>query len=125
MDDLVLVHNDKAQLHQWKEQIIQFLHDELCLTVHPRKTRLFPARSGVEFVGYRTWQHRIRVRRSTVQLLKRRWKHLLYGYQEGTVSKDELREIFYAWVAHMKHASPKQVNRLIRKLYEQYKEVAK
>ena len=123
MDDLLIISNDKQGLQQWKQQIIQFLHNELYLTVHPRKTRLFPARTGVEFVGYVIWRHKIRIRSSTVKLFKRRWKQLLRQYQQGLLSKDELREIFYSWVAHLSHASPRQANQLIKKLYSQYKDI--
>lgn len=123
MDDLLIISNDKQGLQQWKQQIVQFLHNELYLTVHPRKTRLFPARTGVEFVGYVIWRHKIRIRSSTVKLFKRRWKQLLRQYQQGLLSKDELREIFYSWVAHLSHASPRQANQLIQKLYSQYKDI--
>ena len=123
MDDLMVISDDKQALGRWKQQITQFLHDELYLTVHPRKTRLFPARTGVEFVGYVIWRHKIRVRSSTVKLFKRRWKQLLKHHKAGTISKEELGEIFYSWVAHLSHASPRQANQLIRKLYSQYTEV--
>ena len=125
MDDLILICDDKQQLRDWQQQITDFLYDELCLTIHPRKTRLYPARVGVSFVGYVTWPHKIRVRSSTVKLIKRRWKQLLKQYRQGTVSKHELAEVFYAWVAHMKHASPRQTNKLIRKLYAQYTDISK
>ena len=123
MDDLMVISDDKQALGRWKQQITQFLHDELYLTVHPRKTRLFPARTGVEFVGYVIWRHKISVRSSTVNLFKRRWKQLLKHHKAGTISKEELGEIFYSWVAHLSHASPRQANQLIRKLYSQYTEV--
>lgn len=123
MDDLVLVHDNKQELHTWRAEIISFLGDKLCLTVHPRKTRLFPARTGAEFVGYVIWRHKIRVRASTVKLIKKRWHTLLLCYQVGDFSSEELRDVFYSWVAHMKHASPQQANRLIRKLYGKYAEV--
>lgn len=120
MDDMLLVHDNKQQLHRWKAQITTFLNDELCLSVHPRKTRLFPASSGVEFVGYRIWRHRIRVRSSSLKLMKHRWRRLLKDYQRGSLGTEELREVFYSWVAHLQHGSPRETNKLIRKLHEQY-----
>ena len=123
MDDLLIVSDDKAQLKRWQNEIIAFLRNELCLTVHPRKTRLFPVRLGVEFVGYVIWPHKIRVRSSTVKLCKKRWRVLLKMYRSGAITKEELREIFYAWVAHIKHASPRQARQLVLIMYQQYKEV--
>ena len=125
MDDMLLVHDNKAQLHQWKEQITAFLRDELCLTVHPRKTRLFPAHRGVEFVGYVIWRHKIRVRSSSLKLIKKRWRRMLKQYQKGYLTKEDLRTVFYSWVAHTSHASPRLSNKFIRKLYSQYKEITK
>lgn len=123
MDDLIIVNDNKYQLSELKQQIVQFLHNDLYLTVHPRKTRLFPTRTGVEFVGYVIWRHKIRIRSGSVKLFKRRWKQLLTQYSRGSLSKDELRQIFYSWVAHVSHASPGQANQLVMKLYEQYKAV--
>jgi RNA-directed DNA polymerase len=123
MDDLMIISDNKQQLRDWQHQITDFLRDELCLTVHPRKTRLYPAKDGVSFVGYVIWRHKIRVRSSTVKLIKQRWKRMLKQYQRGDIDKQDLAEVFYAWVAHLKHASPRQTNQLIRKLYSQYQEI--
>lgn len=123
MDDLMLVHNSKQQLLEWQRQITAFLHDELCLTVHPRKTRLLPAYLGVEFVGYVIWRHKIRVRSSSVKHIKKRWKQMLRQYHKGTLAKEDLQVVFYSWVAHVMHASPRQSNQLILKLYQQYKDI--
>ena len=123
MDDLMIISDNKQQLRDWQHQITDFLMDELCLTIHPRKTRLYPAKDGVSFVGYVIWRHKIRVRSSTVKLIKQRWKRMLKQYQRGDIDKQDLAEVFYAWVAHLKHASPRQTNQLIRKLYSQYQEI--
>ena len=52
MDDILFFHQDKAVLQQWQGKITTFLYEQLYLTVNPKKVRIYPARFGVDFVGY-------------------------------------------------------------------------
>lgn len=52
VDDFLLFHDDKARLHQWKQEIMNFLVS-LRLTVHERKSVVFPVSDGIDFLGYR------------------------------------------------------------------------
>ncbi len=125
MDDIVIVSDDKRQLQEWQKDIITFLHDKLLLTVHPKKTRLFPARLGVDFVGYVIWPYKIRIRSSTLKNFKKRWRTMLKQYCNGDIEKEDLRATFYSWVAHVNHASPRQARALVLGLYSQYLAVRK
>lgn len=65
VDDLLLIDPDKDRLLFARDAIRSFLDQRLALTLHPGKTRLQPARHGVDFVGYRIMSHRAYVRAST------------------------------------------------------------
>lgn len=65
VDDLVLMDPDKDRLIQARDQITQFMRDELMLTMHGGKTRLQPVDHGLDFVGWRLLPHRRYVRRRT------------------------------------------------------------
>jgi hypothetical protein len=112
-------------LQEWQKAIIAFLLDKLQLTVHPKKTRLFPARLGVDFVGYVIWPYKIRVRSSTLKNFKKRWRTMLKQYKKGAIEKEDLQATFYSWVAHVNHASPRQARALVLSLYGQYLAVRK
>src|SRR3989338_7030655 len=52
MDDLLLLHSDKNQLLNWRDEIDYFLKTKLFLTLHPRKQVLQPISRGIDFLGY-------------------------------------------------------------------------
>lgn len=66
-DDFLLFHNEKAQLHQWRQEIIHFLQT-LRLTLHEGKSAVFPVHLGVDFVGFRVFPTHRRLRRGNVQI---------------------------------------------------------
>lgn len=52
MDDLLLLHSDKNQLLEWRDEISEFLKEKLLLKPHPKKQMLQPVRHGIDFLGY-------------------------------------------------------------------------
>lgn len=55
MDDVIILCNSKLQLRIWKDQIEQFLLQELELHLN-KKTCIRPIGQGIEFVGYPKWR---------------------------------------------------------------------
>lgn len=107
MDDILLFHEDKAQLRKWQEKLTKFLYDELYLTVNPRKVRVYPARIGVDFVGYVLYPHTRRVRTSSVRRFRRRFSRKLKGLIEGQTNVSSVNATFNAWSAHVMHGNGK------------------
>lgn len=98
MDDFVFFHNDKAFLHNLKEEITGFLSDKLELTAHPHKAQVVPISLGVNWLGLRLFPHHQRLRQSTVaRFLKRAHRA---KKSEGALSDDTIR----SWVSWTKNA---------------------
>lgn len=113
MDDILFFHHDKAQLHAWKEAMITFLHDDLFLTANPRKTRLYPTKHGVDFVGYVIYPQAMRLRGSSVRRFKKRYRKQLESVMNGRTDPEVMRQSFNSWKAHAAHAkSEKLVEKL-------------
>lgn len=111
MDDILIFHEDKKELERLQQKIIEFLYNELYLTVNPRKVRLFPARVGVDFVGFIIWPYKRRVRGSSVRRFRRRFNKQLHRLQNEPLSKREVEKIissFEAWKAHAAHSKNPQ-----------------
>ena len=71
-DDFVLLHADKAFLHDALERIRTYLAERLRLTVKPNY-QIFPTRTrGLDFVGYRFFGNYILLRKSSATALKRK-----------------------------------------------------
>ncbi len=103
MDDILFFHPDKTQLRQWQQQITDFLHDELYLTVNPRKVRIYPARLGVDFVGFVLYRSHRRVRASSVRRFRRRFHRQLKLLMDGKLTAEALEASLSAWTAHVAH----------------------
>ena len=105
MDDILLFHPDKTVLHEWKTKLTEFLYEELYLTINPRKVRIYPARIGVDFVGYVIYPHASRVRASSVRRFRRQFNKKLHRLVENKTSVKSVDATFAAWSAHVMHSN--------------------
>lgn len=104
MDDFVLLHYDKKQLHTWKSEIEGYLTDKLHLQLN-LKTSVSPISQGVDFVGYRTWTtHRLLRKRSIIGM-KRKLRKLSRLYKTNERTLADIRQVIASWLGHAKHAN--------------------
>jgi hypothetical protein len=106
MDDMILLDNNPARLHDMKAQLEAFASD----TMHMRfsKWSVAPIHRGVNFLGYRIWPKHKLLRKQSVTRAKRAIKALqLRGDVDG------LNRFLAAWVGH---ASWADTNRLFASL---------
>lgn len=72
MDDVVILSNDKRELHQLRKEINDYLQSELKLKVK-ENWQVFPTfKRGVDFVGYRTFMNYTLLRKSTCEQFKKK-----------------------------------------------------
>lgn len=88
MDDVIILGPDKETLHRWKEAIEVFLREALALDLN-NKTSIRPVRQGVEFVGVRIWSTHMKLRKSTVQRIKREVHKISAHYASGGLSREQ------------------------------------
>ncbi|MFQ5575468.1 MAG: reverse transcriptase domain-containing protein [Anaerolineae bacterium] len=117
MDDFLLFSDDKCQLHQWRETIHAFLADELRLQLHPRKSVVFPVRTGLDFCGFRIFPTHRRLRKSSVRRFVRRLRHQRAAFQQGELSYDEMTTSVRCWIAHASHGD---TWRLRQRIFQDY-----
>jgi retron-type reverse transcriptase len=109
MDDILFFHTDKAQLHAWRRAMVEFLYQDLYLTINPRKVRIYPAKFGVSFVGYVIYPHFLRLRGSSVRRFKKHYHRQLKAVMTERLQPARMRESFSSWKAHAAHARTKQL----------------
>jgi len=112
VDDFILFADDKARLHGWREEIGCWL-ERLRLTLHPRKSVVFPVRDGIDFLGYRVFPTRRRVRRVAVRRFTRRLRRLRESYRAGEVELDRVHQSVQSWIAHASHAQSYGLRRAV------------
>lgn len=107
MDDLVLVHEDKAYLRSILNALTHYAKEELHLQFN-EKTQIFPVSAGVDYLGwhfYLTDSGKVirRLRTSS----KRRWKRRLKAYQKqysaGEKPLEEITRSVASYNGHLRH----------------------
>jgi len=100
MDDIVVLSESKAWLHEVKRQVDAFLK-ALKLELHSRKQEIFPAVVGIDFLGYVTWHDHRKLRKRNVRRFIRR----LSGFERSsTVSKEHITGSVMSWKGYAQHA---------------------
>lgn len=102
MDDVIILCNDKKQLHDWKNRIESFLMNELELQLN-NKTCIRPIGQGIEFVGYRVWSTHVMIRKSTSLRIKRSLKHMSKGYKVRKITFRQVTDTLQSYVGMLEH----------------------
>lgn len=112
MDDVIILHQDKDQLHEWKRIIDTFLKEKLQLDLN-EKTCIRPITLGVEFCGYKIWNTHIKLRKSTALKMKRNLKKLQKEYEAGEVTVEEAKQTISSYLGILKHCDSYSLKRTI------------
>lgn len=111
MDDFVLFSDEKGQLHAWKDSIEHFLAAHLRLTLHPKKSVVFPTRIGIDFCGFVQFPTHRRLRRSSVRRFVRRFRRQRAAFCSGELSLTKWTESVRCWIAHAAHGDTWRLRR--------------
>lgn len=103
MDDFLILSDNKKELQEILNKVITFLDEELKLSLND-KTRIFPVRLGVEFVGYIHYADFIKVRKSTWKRQKRGMKKATKLFRKKKITIEKFKNIFASILGHIAHA---------------------
>ena len=104
VDDFLLFHDDKGQLHDWKAAIAAFL-DERRLQLHPRKSVVFPTHLGIDFLGFRHFATHRRLRQGNARRFQRKLRRQAAAYAAGELPLEKVNQSVQSWVAHAAHGN--------------------
>lgn len=108
VDDFVLFADDKSILHEWKSALQDFLA-QLRLTMHERKSVVFPVADGFGFLGFRVYPHQRRLKRENARAFMRRLRLLQRQYAAGAIPIDRVHQSTQAWIAHAAHGNTRRL----------------
>jgi len=103
MDDVVILHQDKNELHRILQEIEVFLSIELKLQLN-NKTAIRPIKDGLDYVGFRIWPTHRRLSKQTAKKMKVRLKYLKNAFARGEVNADEVHSTLMSYLGMMQHA---------------------
>lgn len=108
MDDFTIIHHDKAQLHQWRQDIESFLWRNLRLKTNS-KTQVFPISKhkgrSLDFLGYRIYSTHRLLRKSSVKRIKSKLKTYRKQFARGEIELSDINQNIQSWLGHASHAS--------------------
>lgn len=114
MDDFVLLLDDRAQARRRLAEIEAFLRERLRLRLNPRRRQVAPLASACDFLGYvHHPDGRTRVRRRSVQRLRRRIATLDEGLGTGRTDWLAARSSLASWIGLAGHADAFRLSRTI------------
>lgn len=113
-DDFLLFHDDKAQLHAWKDAVQEHLAG-LRLSLNWRRSVVYPTHTGIPFLGFRLFPTHRRLRAENVRLARQRLRRYRKAYQAGRMSATQFRQALVAWIAHASHGDTYQLRRKLLK----------
>lgn len=114
MDDIIILHESKPKLHEWKAKLERFLNEELELHLN-NKTALRPCTLGIDFCGYKIWNTHIKLRKSTALRMKHRLKHLKKQYSIGKTDIDKIKQTLASYNGILKHCDSYSLRKAIAK----------
>jgi hypothetical protein len=117
VDDFLLFADDKAQLAEWRAAIVGRLLEHR-LHLNERKSRSYPTKDGVTFLGQRIWPGQRRLCRQNVADARRRLRWNVRQYKSRNLSKDAL---LCRWNSWRGHAAQADCGPLIEKIKQELK----
>lgn len=72
VDDFVILSQDKKELQDLRKKISDFVESTLKIKLHPKRHRLLPISSGIDFLGYIVRPQYVLVRRRVLNNLKQK-----------------------------------------------------
>jgi len=101
-DDYLLFGDDKRRLWAWKDEIRHFLAG-LRLTMHERRSTVYPVKNGIPFLGFTVFPDRRRLRRRNGVAFGRRLRHWHRCVARGEMTIEDLLGKVRGWIAHAEH----------------------
>ena len=102
VDDLAVFSDDREFLREVRRAVEAYLV-QLRVKIHPVKSQIFATRHGANFLGFRIFPDRLRVRPENLQRARRRLRRLQAAYAVGGIGPQEVKQSLQSWIAHLAH----------------------
>jgi retron-type reverse transcriptase len=102
VDDFLLFADDKAQLRNYRQAIIDALA-EFRLVLHENRAQVYPTCTGIPFLGFRLYPDHRRLKYRRVVSYRRRFKHLVKLARQDSDFAPHLEASVQGWVNHVRY----------------------
>lgn len=116
MDDILILHEDKQELHRVLMEIDAYLNTYLKLQLN-NKTAIRPIKDGVEYVGFRIWPTHRKLTKKMTKKMRSRLRYLKKAFARGEVDANDVRSTFMSYLGMMQHADAYRFrNKILKEL---------
>lgn len=112
MDDFILIVKTKKDCIEIKNQIENFLSDNLHLQLN-NKSRYYPYKMGVNFCGYRIFNTHKLLRLNSKKKIKKNVKHWNYLYKNNKLNIFYAMQSINSWIGHSSHCNSYKLRKKI------------
>ena len=103
VDDFALFSNDKAQLWDWKQAVME-RPAVWRLTLHETAAQVTPVESGIPWLGFVVYPAHCRVKARKVVKFSRRLRTRWAEYATGHITFAEFDASVQGWINHVRYA---------------------
>lgn len=126
MDDFILIHPDRGYLEECQYRIVDYLKT-MGFDVNEKKTRIYPLKDGIDFLGFtfrltRTGKVLMLIQSRNVKAQRRKLRRLVTKSKRGHIPRSKVDEAYAAW---RNHASKGNSYRLLCRMDEYYQQLWK
>ncbi len=108
VDDFAFLADERVFLSEVRIAVEEYL-SKLRLKIHPIKSQLFETKQGANFLGFRIYPDRIRVRQENLRRGRRRLRKLQREYAGGKIDWQDVDRSLKSWIAHLEHGDTWQL----------------
>jgi len=115
VDDFVILHKDKKVLLEFRNKIEKYLKS-LKLELHTEKSKIYPLRNGITFLGYRIFYHYKLLRKRNINYFLRQFEKKVNLYRCGLIERKDLEGFLQGWFGYSKFANTYNFRKNIEKI---------
>lgn len=104
MDDFLIISNDRQYLEHCMKKVVEHL-TSLRLEINEKKTRIYPLREGIEFLGFtfrltKTGKVLMQIKSENVKRQRKKLRRMVKQSKAGKVSREKVDQSYQAWRNH-------------------------
>ena len=100
VDDFAIFSHDKMYLSALRKNI-EIKLEEYRLRIHPVKSQITQVKFGENFLGFRIFPDRIRVKSDNLRRARKRLQKMELDYKNGNIDLKEIGQSVQSWVSHL------------------------
>ena len=101
VDDFVILHTSRYQLHIWKNEVAYHLNNKLNITMHVEKSKIISLSRGIDFLGFRFFYYHKIPRKRNINSFVKNFRKMEKDYYLGILPKEKFCEKLEGWFAYV------------------------